>query len=737
MVQRLKYEDQQRLYRYTKVQGLLDGNPPWSSQKLRDLGQGHRANFNLREGEGIVDAAKTPYYDLIFEVPEFANITLEFADADPTLNRQWSNILEEEYYEALCGWTGFDRMVQLHQYQMIVNGVGPVFWPHSIGWHSEALKARKMMVPQEAYASVDDLEFVVILHQYRADELESFISNESAAETAGWNVQIVKQAIIDSAKHEMRSEWGVENFDLYQRAIRSGDLFYGIDRSDRIFVASLFIREFGGKISHYMLTDAYIESEKYRTPEVMPEDQEYGYLFKKKYRFEEFSQVICPFFFDVGPDGTWHTIKGLGPKIYDFCDVSNRTFCQMLDGAVIGSGVTLEAQDANALEETQIVQIGGATVVQPGYKVVQTRIAEALNGAMAMRRELQNTLQQNTGSYRQRVAGEREMQEPTLGQAQLNWQAQGTLTKGAINRYCNQFDRWHQETLRRLMDPRQGPGVPGGKEAQKFQERCLRRGIPEEVFKFEHVFKVSAVRSLGYGSPQIRDMATKELIQLLPFMDEVSRNHALRMRAVALPGIGQANVDSVFPDIQKRGIPNNHNWDAAMENNSLRTLGEKVPIVPGQNHSIHFDTHMQDLMTELQNPNRSPVDKLIHMEQAGVHLQGHLQGLSQDPTRKQEVKQKQQALRQLAKATDQLQQQVQEKAQAAAGQNGQQGQPQQPSPEAQAKLAKVHGDLGLKAQKQKGELALKARKQQVHERLEDLKTAAEIKRNDRRTDSGI
>jgi len=209
------------------------------------------------------------------------------------------------------------------------------------------------------------------------------------------------------------------------------------------------------------------------------------------------------------------------------------------------------------------------------------------------------------------------------------------------------------------------------------------------------------------------------------------------MRAVALPGIGQANVDSVFPDISKRGIPNNHTWDASMENNALRTLGEKVPIVPGQNHAIHFDTHMQDLMQELQNPNRNPVEKLIHMEQAGVHMQGHLQGLMNDPTRKAEVKQKQAALRQIAKATDQLSQQVQEHAQAQ-GQNGNVSQPGQPmDPEDMAKLAKVHGDLGLKAQKQQGDLALKARKQQVNERLQDLRTSAEIKRADRRERSGL
>src|SRR4029077_3495868 len=165
-------------------------------------------------------------------------------------------------------------------------------------------------------------------------------------------------------------------------------------------------------------------------------EDERGYLYKKKNKFDSFSNVICPFFYDTGPDGTGHSVKGMGPKIYDFCDVSNRMTCQMLDGAVIGSGITLEAQEGASLEETQVALVGGATVVQPGYKVVQTRIAESLNGAMSMRRELQNVLQSNTGTYRQRPA-ETDRQEPTLGQAQLNYQTQAQLGKGATNRYLN------------------------------------------------------------------------------------------------------------------------------------------------------------------------------------------------------------------------------------------------------------------------------------------------------------
>jgi len=711
------------MYRYTQIQGLMDGNPPWSAQRLKDLGQGHRANFNLRESEGIVDAAKTPYYDLVFEVPQFARISFWIDGVEPHILNQWDDIISEEYSELLTDWDGHDHEMQLQQWQMCVNGVGPLFWPHFIGWHSEATKARKVLVPQETKADVDQLELCAILHSYRADELDSFIERGGTYEIdgEGWNIPLCKQAIIDSAYREMRQEWGIENYDLYQRAIRTGDLFYGIHRSDRIYVASIFVKEFGGKVSHYMITDQNLGHQA----EAVTDDlsRETGYLFKRRNKFDNFSQVVCPFFFDSGPDGTWHSVKGLGPKIYDFCDISNRTFCQMLDGSVIGSGITLETQDANALEETQIALVGGATVVSPGYKVVQTRIAESLQGSMMMRRELQNVLISNTGTYRQRT--DEQKPEPTYGQQQMVFQQQALLTKGATNRYYQNLDRWNRETLRRAMDPAQSDSIPGGKEAMMFKARCIMRGIPEEVFNFKNVRRITSTRALGYGSPQLRDMATNELVRLIPYMDEVGRNHALRARAASLPGIGMYNVDSYFKPIEKAGVPNAHTAMATLENNALRQPGGKVQIEPGQNHSIHFDTHMKDVV-ENMGGKAQPIQKLVHAEQAGQHMTQHLNFLKGDPSRKAEVKQKQDQLNKLGKATDQLMQNVQESVQAAQ-KNGQE-EPQQPDP----KTLKVVGELGLKKKKQDGEFALKERKQKHSEEMSDKKTAASIRRDNAR-----
>jgi hypothetical protein len=269
------------MYRYTKIQGLMDGIPPWNHQKLVDIGQGHRANFNLRESEGIVEAAKTPYYDLVFEVPRFASIQFGLEGAEPHVVDQWNDVASEEYTELLSGWSAFDHQIQLHQWQMIVNGVGPLFWPHFIGWQSEAIKCRKVLVPQETKANVEQLELCAVLHSYRADELESFIKRGGTMEPdgEGWNIPLCKEAIVQSSMREMRQEWGIENYDLYQRAIRTGDLFYGIHRSDRIYVASLFVKEFGGRVSHYMITDSVLG---HQDEAVYDLSRETGYLFKRR-----------------------------------------------------------------------------------------------------------------------------------------------------------------------------------------------------------------------------------------------------------------------------------------------------------------------------------------------------------------------------------------------------------------------------------------------------------------------
>ena len=224
---------------------------------------------------------------------------------------------------------------------------------------------------------------------------------------------------------------------------------------------------------------------------------------------------------------------------------------------------------------------------------------------------------------------------------------------------------------------------------------------------------------------------------MIPYMDEVSRNHALRARAAALPGVGMHSVDSFFPPIEKQGVPNANTSMAVLENNALRQPGGKAMVEPSQNQAIHFDTHMKDAMSHLKEQDK-PENVLVHLHQVGPHMAQHLQLLGGDPTRKQQVKQMQQQLDALGKQTDQLQQQVEESMQAG-GQNGNGAAPvgdeaaMGMGADLVPKMAKVQGDLQLKAQKMGMDHDLKVRKQDFNEQIADKKTAFGIQRDTQKT----
>ena len=417
-------------------------------------------------------------------------------------------------------------------------------------------------------------------------------------------------------------------------------------------------------------------------------------------------------------------MKGLGPKIYDFCQVENRLMGRSIDQAM--AGILAIAPMAEESQELQLIPRGPVTWLPPGSQVQQARLADNLQSQLIVKRDIQSTLQSNTGMYRQRIAEDN--QEPTLGQAQMNLQQQTVLGGGAVNRYYRSLDRLYYEMVRRILNPKLSTSDAGGKEVDEFKEYCVKRGVPEQALTFENICKVKATRSIGWGSPAMRDMISNKLVSFMPMMDERSRRNA--QRTAIAPYVGQHQVDSFFPPYDDANVPDDQEWVASMENPLLR--GEFNPqmcaelITPSQNNIVHFDNHMSDANTDitaLQQQQADPMKVLNHLHNAGAHCMIHLQKMSGDPTRKDQLAQRQQQLAAMSKVADQLQQQITEHLQS---QQQQQQQPQLDG-DAIAAMQKVKLDAQIKQQKMQGDLQLKSEKQKAMLQLKDLETAHKIR----------
>lgn len=720
-----------------KVNGLLNGNPPWPKYLHQSKGQGDRANFGQREGEGFVAAAKTPYYDLVFEVDRFAQFTLDYGE-DATREQEWSDIIGTRYHYALDDWDGMDMGMQRSQYQMVVHGVGPMVWEDARDWRSKSRLAGQILVPDDASADVEEWETAGVPRSYLPSELYELIKKESVSTAAGWNVPAVKRAIMQAAPEDLQKAYGL-SWEFYEAEIRKGSTGWNA-KSKRIFVTALFQKEFTNKVSHFIVLQSSVDTITEEAESMEAKDSMKGFLFRKIGKFDCFSQIVNGFLYDVGPDGQWHSVKGAGPKIFDFCSLSDRTMCRMVDGANIGSSLILKASDSNALQETAIAHIAGAVVVGPKYSVEQNRVVPNLESPLLVKRELKAVLDRNTGQYRQRANDD--IPYPTLGQEQMNASQQAVLGKGDVNRYYRSLDRWHRETFRRLLamgkklyasrkdvaptddyDDEKSL-TPSECGALKFYRGCIEDGVPEEVLEFRNFCRIKATRSIGYGSAQMRLMIAKEFVAMLPTMDERGRNFTLRMFASTLGG--QSIADSVYPRYDIPQVVDSHMSLATLENNALRQPGAQVLVDPSQNHIVHFQIHLQDVAAhaeQVQAGQADPMSLMVHLQQAGPHTHEHLAAIQGDPTRKAQVEEMTKVWLNMSKMADQLQQQLEEAAQAAEKDQP----PTAPDPKLIAALAKVNGELDIKRMKAMGDLQLKSDKQKATLRLKDASTAHDMR----------
>lgn len=726
--------------RRAKINGLLNGNRPWSQQFLINKGRGDNANFSQREAEGFVAAAKTPYYDLFREVDRYAQFTLDYGD-DQTRQQEWSDKIGARYHYLLDDWDGLEMAIQRSQYQMVLHGAGPMVWTNDKSWRSESRMAGQILVPDDASADVEEWETAAIPRSLLPSDLWQQIQKVQAAGTSKWNVDAVKRAIMNATPDSMQ-KLGGRSWEYYEGEIRKGSAGFD-NKSKRIAIVDLFQKEFDGSVSHFIVlqSESVNQPEQSVADEAKPTDEKVGFLYRNIGRFECFSQIVQGFLYDVGPDGQWHSVKGAGPKILDFCSVSDRLNCRMIDGAMAASGLIVKAQDANALQESAITPIAHGVALGPKWDLQQNRIGDNLQSPLLVKRHQEDTLSKNTGQYRASYAGDKHA--PTLGQEQLALSQQAVLNKGDVNRYYRSLDRWHRETFRRVLamgaslyESRKGKAPetepdneksslsPEKQAALDFYRGCINDGVPPEALEFENFCRIKATRSVGYGSQQMRLMIGEKLISLLPTMDERSRNAALRMNASALGG--QPLADILYPRYDQPQLNDDHMALATLENNALRAPGGQVMWTPKQDNVIHFEKHFEDVAghaQQVQQGGDSPENLMVHLEQAGPHLHEHLFAMMGDPTRKAQLEQMQKQWLGLSKLADQLKQQLEAKAQAEAA-----NQPAQaPDPELIAALAKVHGELAIKEKKAMGDLQLKAQKQAAQLHLNDLKAAHGIR----------
>ena len=700
--QKLIMADQLRNATRSKLRGLVDGNPPYSPAELRRNNQAFRTNVNFRESEAFLSLAMAAFYDVFAEVPTYANIRTGYGN-DMDKREDWSKIITEEFDRLQKLDKDFDYIMQLSQREMVLVGDGPLIFEDATDWRCKAIMANDLLVPDGTKSNVSDWKVALVRTRMGVDDLFEKIQDEESAKATGWNVDYVRQRIRAAMPEPYRSG-SQYDWEFFQRQLRSNDITFSA-RSEVVLMCHVFYKEFDGKISHAIIDERDSE----------------GFMYRKLRRFSRWEQVIHPMYYDRG-DGEHHGVKGLGIKMLQAMELKNRLRCSMVDSAFARTQILFRPLNANALSKTSVVQQGPYAILPPDYEVIQQNIAGVLDAPMAVNADLENVLQGNLSQYRQSLS-KPQGNPKTAFEVNVMVSQQSAIGKTQLSRYYNQLDSFFEERYNRASNPNLNPITKSDKDAIEFQRRCKERGVPVQAMM--DIDFVEATRTVGQGSQFAKQQLLGSLLSLSGALPEGGKINLLKDYIAAQ--VGQQMVDRYLPtQIQSSRIQDQAAL-AVLEHASLHQ--SNMPVVTDtQDHVIHIETHMaaaNQAASSLQSGG-NPEEIMLFMQGIGQHVQNHLQRLSTDPARRQQVDAYSQNLQELGKTIEQLGQMLQQQQQGQAQMQQAQAIQQGTDP----RTAVMNADIQAKIARQNAETMANIQRQ-------NAKTSADLSRRNAKTTADI
>jgi len=708
--QTLRKADEKSAVNRARIDGMFDGAAPYDNDKLAASGQALKTNLNFGEATRLLDISLSSYVDLYSSLERLVEV--KGTVGEETERGRFEEVVAEELTHMMRSWPEFHSSYLRLCTTFIKHGVGVAYFDTPEDWKFRVGGFTDILIPRQTPASENCIDVAVGRRDYLLHELFHFIKNEDAAKKVGWNPEEVKRVITKNVKTTGRrfSDSGsmYTDYEAIQAELKNNDLYTGI-QNPTVAVLHFWVREMDGSVSHY----------------ICAEDNPKDFLYKKVSRFSSPEQAYIMFSYGVGSNGTYHSIRGLGQRIFSHIQTSNRLRCQMVDGAMLGSAPMLQAENQRALDELQFTYYGGYAILSPDLKVVDRAVPNLGTAVRPALEDLSNQLAQNTDTF--------SMYSPTQGspyrnslQVSADLEVSNRLSGAALNLFYVSWTRLMREIVRRVVESKKKDPL-----VDEFYRRCESRGVPKEFIKKIDLTKTRAVRAIGNGSKAGRLVALREMQQMSGRFDEVGQRNL--DRDIVSTSVGHDLADRYLPK-QPGDRPTVDDKIAYFENSDLME-GKQVPPMSNELHGKHLAAHapaLQQILEGLEEGSMDPMQSYNALIAFYQHISETLQMAAGDPDLQPIVKDTNQILQYAEEAINntgkKIQKMQREAAEAQAAEAGESGLGVQGEQEAMnLKMQQAQVDMEIRRQKAELEMELKQRKFDQEQALRDAKAAVELR----------
>ena len=698
--QTLAKADEKSSVNRARIDAMFDGSAPYNQGSLVSSGQPLKTNLNFGEAQRLLDISLSAYVDLYSSLERLVEIKGTMGEKSEIAPAE--EIVADELTHLIRSWPEFHSAYLRLCTTFIKHGVSIAYFDTPDDWKFRVGGFHDILIPRQTPASESCIDIAVGRREYLLHELYSFIKNPEAAAKVGWDVEEVKRVIAKNASTKGRDyRSNFDNYEVLQQEMKNNDIYQGI-QNPSVSILHFWVKEMDGSVSHYMAAE--------NTPK--------DFMYKKVSRYENAEQAYVMFTYGVGSNGTYHSVRGLGQRIFSHIQTSNRLRCQQIDGAMLASAVMIQPENQRSLDELQFTYYGAYAVMSPNVKIVEKAIPNLGTAVQPALQDLTQQLSLNTDTVSTYGPNQ---SSPYRNQMQVSADIDVTtrLSGASLNLFYASWTRLLREVVRRVVTTKKRDAA-----VKDFYDRCARRGVPEEFVKSIDVNRTKAVRSIGNGSHANRMLALRELQGISGQFDDVGRRNLTR--DIVSTRVGHDLADRYVPaDVEKR--PSVDVKIAFFENQQLQA-GQNVPVIANELHGVHLEVHvpaLAQLIEALNTGEADPMQVLPMLQAMYQHISDTAQLAAGDPALEPQVAQTKQVLQYAEEAINNTMKAVQKMQREQAQQEG--GEEQVAMADQNAKVQEHEIKMQIAQEKAELDMAIKQKKHEQEMAIRDAKAALEFR----------
>lgn len=600
------------------VQAMVDGKPPWEDTYIKESGQDGRCNLNFQDGKKEVRRKMLGYFDLTDSVPVLGVIHSEFGK-DINERARYNAIMSEELHRMQKDWPSFDTYFQLLVQKFCTHGLGFAYRQDDLDWKWYVAGLEDFKVPRGTSLAEDELDLAICFRDVTAGKLYKWMTDASDDDNR-WDKQEVKEALLKASDAQM--VFSVGAWEQYETMLKNNDIWAATMAQDVVKIVHAWVVEYSGKVSHYI---------------TLRNGGNKNFLFKCENRFDSVHQCFTFFPYEVGTNGTLHSVRGRAHEIYPQAQVLNLLRGQQVDNAKFAGSLLLQPKTPEDSEDLAITFYAGAVYIPPNVDVKNGQLNNPSQGMLPIVQDMSLLLRdEGIPQTSSSPDGKTRSGDKTKYEVQDEQAKAAVLDTAALTLFYGPWKRLQNETWRRVRNPNLKVSDPGGREVFDFRKRCMNRGVPADAL-VDPTSWIEPMRAIGFGSPGNRQLALDEFMQYFGNLDPVGQNNLLRDRFAQK--VGYAQVDRYVPEIGSNGRQPFDAEIAALQNAAM-SMGVPQPVIPNDHHIIHVQTHQPDIENDLSNLESDQGDPQALLKTAQIkiqHIAQHMQTLKPDKLQEQIV----------------------------------------------------------------------------------------------------